>query len=153
MAFKQIRTAPVWTYMEQTSSDVVVRLVCKDKLKYSRSISNMMKQLRTRHATEYAEFKEGADMETASKHPRPSTSTQPTLIEAITRAQPYKNHSNKKKELDALVVRMIVEDLQSLSVVEDKGFKRLVNGINPRYDLASRREIGRLSYLRFTIER
>ncbi len=37
---------------------------------------------------------------------------------------------------------MIVEDLKPLSV-EDKGFKRLVNGHNPRYDLASRREIGR----------
>ena len=80
-----------------------------------------------------------------TKHPYhpASTSTQPTLIEAITRAQPYKNDSIKKKELDDLVVRMIVEDLQPLSVVEDKGFKKLVNGLNPRYDLPSRREIGR----------
>ncbi len=70
-------------------------------------------------------------MEIAAKHPRPSTCAQPTLIEAITRTYPYKNDSNEKKELDALVVRMIAEDLQPLSVVEDKGFKRLVNGLNP----------------------
>ena len=103
----------------------------------------MMKHLRTRHPIDYAELKEDADMENANKASRPSTSTQPTLIEAITRAQPYKNDSIKKKELDDLVVRMIVGDLQPLSVVEDKGFKKLVNGLNPRYDLPSRREIGR----------
>ncbi len=90
-------------------------------------------------------------MEIAAKYPRPSTSTQSTLIEAITKAQPYKNDSNKEKELDALVVRMIVEDLQPLSVVKDKEFKRLVNGLNPRYGLPSRREEG-LSYVLFTIE-
>ena len=129
--------------MEQTSSDYVVCLVCKDSLKYSGSTSNMMKHLRTRHPLEYAELKGDADMETATKVSSPSTSAQPTLIETITRAQPYKNDSNKKKELDDLVVKMIVEDSQPLSVVEDKGFKRLVNGLNPRYDLPSRREISR----------
>ncbi len=107
--------------MEQASSDVVVCLECKDKLKYSGSTSNMMKHLRTRHPTECAEFKEDADMEIAAKHPRPSTSAQPTLIKGITRAQPYKNDSNKKKELDNLFARMTVKDLQQLSIVE--GFK------------------------------
>lgn len=129
--------------MEQKSSDIVVCLLCKDKLKYSGSTSNMIKPPRTTRPIEYAELKEDADMETATKASIPSTSAQPTLIKAIMRAQPYKNDSNKKKELDNLVVRMIVEDLQPLSVVEDKGFKKLVNGLNPRYDLPSCREIGR----------
>ena len=36
-----------------------------------------------------------------------------------------------KRELDELLVKMIVEDLQPISVVEDKGFRRLVHGLNP----------------------
>ncbi len=126
--------------MDVHGTNVVVCLVCKDKLKYSGSTSNMMKHLRTRHPTECAEFKEDADMEIAAKHPRPSTSDQLTLIEAITWIKLYMNDSNKKKELDALVVRMIVEDLQPIPVVEFKGFRRLINGLNQRYDLPSCRE-------------
>ncbi len=84
-------------------------------------------------------------MEIAAKHPRPSISAQPTLIEAITRGQPYKNDSNKKKELDALVVRMIVEDLKPLSVAEDKGVQEISKWTQPRYELASQ--------LLFTTER
>ncbi|XP_076042318.1 zinc finger BED domain-containing protein 4-like [Oratosquilla oratoria] len=38
---------------------------------------------------------------------------------------------------------MIAEDLQPVSVVEDKGFRRLLHGLNPRYQLPSRREISR----------
>ncbi len=38
---------------------------------------------------------------------------------------------------------MIAENLQLLSVVEDKEFKRFVNGLNHRYDLPSHRKIGR----------
>ncbi len=59
-------------------------------------------------------------MEIAAKHPRPSTCAQPTLMEAITRSHPYRNDSNKKKELDALVVKMTVEDSQPLSVVKTR---------------------------------
>lgn len=58
------------------------------------------------------------------------------------RAQPYKHDSSNKKELDELIVRMMVEDLQPLSIVEGKGF-RLVHGLNPKYELPSHREISR----------
>lgn len=40
-------------------------------------------------------------------------------------------------------MQMIVQGLQPLSVVEDKGFKRLVSALNPRYGLPSRRELVR----------
>ncbi|MPC43208.1 hypothetical protein E2C01_036848 [Portunus trituberculatus] len=92
MVSKRNRTAPVWNFMEQTLSDIVVCLVCKDKLKYNGSTSNMMKHLHTRHPVEYAELKADADAaDIAAKVSRPATSAQPTLIEAITKAQPYKN--------------------------------------------------------------
>ncbi len=58
-------------------------------------------------------------------------SVQPTLIDTVTKATPYRSDSNKKREIDNLVVRMIVEDLQPLSVVEDKGFRHLIHDLNP----------------------
>ena len=145
MASKRGRTAPIWNYMELSESDVTVCLTCKDTFKYTGSTtSNLIKHIRTKHPLEYAELREESDSGVAAKSSRPSTSTvQPTLIDTINKATPYKNDSNKKRELDELVVRMIVEDLQPLSVVEDKGFRRLVHALNPRYDLPSRREITR----------
>ncbi len=77
--------------------------------------------MHTRHPIEYAEFKEDADMEIVAKHPRPSISAQPTLIKAIFRAQPYKNESNIKKELDDLVVRMMGEDVQPHLLLKTRG--------------------------------
>lgn len=38
---------------------------------------------------------------------------------------------------------MIAEDLQPLSVVENRGFRKLVNLLDPQYVLPSRRTIGR----------
>ncbi|KAK4323032.1 hypothetical protein Pmani_006216 [Petrolisthes manimaculis] len=81
--------------------------------------------------------------ERAEKLPRTATTVQPTLVETIIKTQTYNNDSTKKKELDQLVMRMIVKDLQPLSVVEDDGFKQLVHGLNPRYKLPSRREVTR----------
>ena len=46
----------------------------------------MVKHLRTVHHIEYTELKEDADVDIATKAPRPSTSAQPTLMEGITRA-------------------------------------------------------------------
>lgn len=134
----------MWAYMERVEgADTVVCLVCKDSLKYSGSTSTMMKHLRVKHPLEYAELKENS--ETAAELPRSTVSStvQPTLTETIDRTQAYKNDSTKKKELDRLVMRMIAKDLRPLSTVEDDGFRRLVHGLNPRYELPSRRELTR----------
>ncbi|MPC07635.1 hypothetical protein E2C01_000199 [Portunus trituberculatus] len=112
MASKRNRIAPVWSYMEQSSSDAVTVtcLVCKDALKFCGGTSSMLKHLHTRHPIEYAELKEDSECDVPEKLARPSTSAQPTLMETMTRAHSYRNDSGKKKELDELVVsRRIVE--------------------------------------------
>lgn len=64
----------------------------------------------------------------------------------MSKTQAYKNESTKKQELDQLVLRMIVKDLQPLSVVENDGFRKLVHGLNPKYELPSRRVVARTLY-------
>ncbi|MPC26141.1 hypothetical protein E2C01_019273 [Portunus trituberculatus] len=95
--------------MEQTSSDAVTCLVCKDALKFCGSTSNMLKYLRTRHPIECAELKEDSECDVSENAVRPSTSV-----------QPYKNDSGKKELDDLVVSRMIVDDLQPLSVIEER---------------------------------
>ncbi len=117
MAARQTKCVSIWGYMQQTDEDVVVCLT-----------SNLIKHLCTRHPLEYAKLKEEND----AGHDLPKQSkmiVQPTLIDTITKATPYRSYSNKK-EINNPVVRMIVEDLQPLLVVEDKGFGRLIHGLN-----------------------
>ncbi|XP_045104974.1 E3 SUMO-protein ligase ZBED1-like [Portunus trituberculatus] len=145
MATKRSRKAPVWTYMDQVEPNTVVCLVCKDTLKYTGGTSSMMKHIRTKHPLEYADLKEDSEHQaTAAGLDTPSTSTvQPTLMEAISKTQVYKKDSNKKKELDHLLLRMIVKDMQPLTIVENEGFTDYSHGLNPRYELPSRRELTR----------
>ncbi|KAJ8963867.1 hypothetical protein NQ314_005325 [Rhamnusium bicolor] len=49
----------------------------------------------------------------------------------------------RKKKIDKLVIEMICKDFQPISVVEDIGFKNLIKELEPRYNLPSRRTIGR----------
>lgn len=148
MASKRARKAPVWTYMDQISPDTIVCLVCKDKLKYNRNTSSMIKHLRTRHPLEYVEMREESEPDTAASQRSAAAATssvtvQPTLVETIDRSQSYKKDSAKKKELDRLLMIMIAQDLRPLCITESKGFKRFVRGLNPRYELPSRRELTR----------
>ena len=47
----------------------------------------------------------------------------------------------KIKKLDLLVAKMVAEDLQPLSIVENKGFIKLLNELEPRYTMPSRRHL------------
>ncbi|XP_076670787.1 LOW QUALITY PROTEIN: E3 SUMO-protein ligase ZBED1 [Andrena cerasifolii] len=49
----------------------------------------------------------------------------------------------KIMKLNNLVVAMICKDLQTLSIVEDKGFIEFVKELEPRYQLPTRRTLGR----------
>ena len=97
MASKRGKKAPVWNFMEQTSPNTIACLTCKDALKYSGgSTSNLIKHIRGRHPLEYAELKEENANEMVAKASKPSTS-QPTLIETVTRTQPYKKRVESKE--------------------------------------------------------
>lgn len=41
-------------------------------------------------------------------------------------------------------MKMIVKNLQPLSITEDKGFKSFVHGLNPWYELSGRRVLTRI---------
>ena len=49
----------------------------------------------------------------------------------------------KKKELDELLIEMIIYDLQPFQIVENKGFKTFVKALNPGYVLPNRHTISK----------
>lgn len=80
---------------------------------------------------------------------KPSTSTQltqvqkPTLQSSLTSFLPKKFNFKHKKKLDKLLLKLITEDFQPFSIVDDSGFKQFVNALNPSYEIPSRKVISR----------
>ena len=66
---------------------------------------------------------------------------QDTLLTTLGKKVPYKRDSSKKKALDERVLDLIVMDMQPLSVVEDAAFRRLVNELDPKYEIISRKQL------------
>ena len=78
--------------------------------------------------------------EEKTKHKRAKLmqpSTQPTLEQVIKKTQKYSKTSPQQKALDDCLLEMVVLDVQPASVVEDQGFRRFVNMLDPRYDIPS----------------
>ncbi len=85
-----------------------------------------------RHATRYhkSTLQEARDK---------AVSTQPTLFDVVQKKTDYyKSDFPRKRELDAALVRMISQDLQPLSVVEDKGFTNFCRLLDKKYKMPTR---------------
>ena len=62
---------------------------------------------------------------------------QPTLAETITNSQRYERKGKKWKELTDAITFFIAKDVLPISSVEKPGFKRLLNSLDPRYEVPS----------------
>ncbi|XP_051962567.1 zinc finger BED domain-containing protein 4-like [Xyrauchen texanus] len=49
--------------------------------------------------------------------------------------------SGEKKDVDESLVNMVIEDSQPFTIVEDKGFRKLVKALNPTYVLPTRQAL------------
>lgn len=50
---KKRRKSPVWDFMEQVFPTSVMCIICKCTLTYSKTTSNMMKHIQTKHPIQY----------------------------------------------------------------------------------------------------
>ena len=133
-----------------------------------RSTSNMVRHLKAKHLLDYEkESEKKKPVSTASESPAPATTAndrptastsgdqsasaprppcppappgyrQPTFAEAIERREKYKPDHRRKKEIDDLIIEMIIKDTRPMSAVEDKGFVKLIKYLDPRYEMISR---------------
>ena len=126
----------------------------------------MTKHLSSKHALKYQEAKDAREKETtrpnmaqqsqpstsvsnlaaqvpAPEAERPKTLMQQSVKTCIEKKMAYSVGSPRKHALDNLIAQFVVLDMQPFSVVEDRGFQTLMNAMDPRYSLPSRRELTR----------
>jgi hypothetical protein len=65
------------------------------------------------------------------------------LQATINKTQKYSSTCQRQKKLDEALVEMVATDMQPSSIVEDKGFNKLVNLLDSKYQLPSRRNLMR----------
>ncbi|XP_005098416.1 zinc finger BED domain-containing protein 4-like [Aplysia californica] len=106
-----------------------------------------MEHVRTKHGTEYDKVlmeRTEATKQEPTPPPRASpTMKQPTLHQSFEAKTKYNQHALRKQLLDQKEIQMITWDMQPLSIVQDEGFRELMQTMDPKYDLISRRTIGR----------
>ena len=68
----------------------------------------------------------------------PVASTSSTAVE---RTIKYKPGSLRKRGIDACILKLVTTDLQPLTIVENKGFRKLLTEIDPRYEMVSRKRL------------
>ena len=113
-------------------------------------IFTVIQHLKLKHPSESKVVEDLKREEEKTKHKRPKLtqpSTQPTLEQVIRKTQKYSKTSPQQKALDDCLLEMVVLDIQPASVVEDQGYRRFVNMLDPRYDIPSQRTLMREGYL------
>ncbi|XP_076828944.1 zinc finger BED domain-containing protein 4-like [Brachyhypopomus gauderio] len=133
----------VWSYfrLEGEKSNTAECNVCHASVSRGGSRSdkfnttNLIKHLQKHHGKEYIEFIE------ASNAKKKNVSHQQTLLENIQKREKLPPESNKAKLITEKIVEFVVLDDQPLSVVENVGFQRLMEHLEPRYVLPNRQFI------------
>ena len=103
--------------------------------------SNLRKHLRNRHPDKLRELEEsekeaGKKKAAAKEHP---SSSQVTLDECLEWSRPYPIDHPVAQRITRLIAEMMALDCQPFSVVEDQGFVRLLNYLQPRYQPPGRK--------------
>ncbi len=128
----------IWKYftLDTSASSTANCTICKAKVSRGGSsvsthnTTNLIKHLQKHHAKEHEEF--------AQIKRKKDESKQLTLTDAFQRQEKLSNQNPKAVKITEKVLEFIVLDDQPLSVVENTGFRRLMDHLEPRYSLPSR---------------
>ena len=109
----------------------------------SYNTSNLKSHLAHRHRYDgvLKEFEEACAAKEAAT-PKPTAKGTPGLVtidKAIEKCRKFDRDEPRAKEITTYITEMMALDDQPFSIVEDVGFKRLINNLEPRYTIPSRR--------------
>ena len=132
-----VKMSAVWKYfnLENESSPTATCSICNTSIsrggnkRAAYNTTNLIRHLKNKHPNEHIEFTRASQ----AKAP-----TQKTLAEVFKKKEKYPRDSYMAKHITEKIIEFIALDIQPISVVEDKGFRRLLEFLNPRYDLPSR---------------
>ena len=139
-------TSIVWKCFVKIEDNFVQCNQCQLKLMYHKSTSSLMHHLKSKHALKYDELLQEKEKEieerTAPKR-KIEKIVQPTLEQSLEKTILYPLDHPKRKELDKMVLDMVVTDLQPFQIVENRGFKKLVETLDKKYTLPSRTKLSK----------
>ena len=129
--------SPVWQYFGfyKSSSGVIQRekavcRLCHSELSYSGNTTNLRTHIERHHPIEHKLLNSEPKKEQYSK--------QQTLQEVVERLNPLSSDSERHVKLVSAIGNFIAQDMQPLSVVENKGFMELMKVAEPRFKVPSR---------------
>lgn len=101
------------------------------------STTNLVNHIRRHHPEQHIQYvKEQSDSKSQQRQQQmPTTSTQPTVIEAFTAKTKWPGTSKEATKYNELIGMMIAIDNQPYSFVEDQGFKNLMAQALPKYKI------------------
>ncbi|KAJ4944106.1 hypothetical protein JOQ06_012652 [Pogonophryne albipinna] len=100
----------------------------------SYNTTNLIKHLKKHHPDEHAAYCKATASATDGLH-------QQTLRDSLKRKDLLPRDSERFRKITELIVECIAEDDQPISLVENSGFCRLINYLEPRYGMPSRHYI------------
>lgn len=123
----------VWKYFKKSDDKKFAKcLTCSKEYKTSGNTSNLKDHLKRFH---FSTFSETGEVSDDAQAPRSNfRSVSPFFKRKIE----YDNSSQKKKEFDRSLAMMLATDFQPHSIVNDVGFKKFVNLLDPKYVLPSK---------------
>ena len=143
--YKRSRST-VWNHFTKSDEEDYVTCQILGCKKFCQNTSNLLKHLKSKHVVQYEACLEERRMSNESsttKRRKQDLGTQVTLQQSLDKATKYSKDSNKRRRIDNSLIEMIVGDLQPPSIVENKGFKNLIETLDIKYELPSRRTIMR----------
>ena len=137
----------VWAYFTVSREDTRIAVCNTCKVEVMRggcrvksfNTINLMSHLKNRHPEVHKQCQEA---NVASKQAKTKTATAAVgspIQQALDKTKKFAKDSAKAKSITNKVMEMIALDNQPFSIVEDRGFRQLIEHIEPRYSLPSRR--------------
>ncbi|KAK0141639.1 Zinc finger BED domain-containing protein 1 [Merluccius polli] len=139
----------MWFGFKKTDTDqtTVVCKVCRCTVPTTDSnTTNLFYHLRKNHDKEYRESQREKAAKALSSNvdvEKKKLQTQ-TLQQAFTRGTPYSHTSRRWKEITTAVAKHICKDMAPIYTVEKRGFCELVQTLDPRYEMPSRKHLNKV---------
>jgi len=132
----------VWKYFKKSGDEKIAKcMTCGKEYKTSGNTSNLADHIKRFHSSINNKINsEEVSIQSTSSNSDVSSvrSSCQSISPIFKRSLHYKSSSQRKKDLDEALIMMIATDLQPFNIVNDAGFKKFINLLDPKYVLPSK---------------
>lgn len=135
------KVSDVWKWFGKSSNKKLAKCnTCGKEYKTSGNTSNLLDHVKRSHGELLINkvFTEDETSDAGASTSSLATSSSRSISDYFSRQNSYEDDSKRKNSLDKALVIMIATDFQPFQIVEDKGFRRFVKLLDPRYNLPSK---------------